>query len=33
MIFPVLELMQDADSYVCHWTNGELFIELANSRS
>lgn len=27
MIFPVTELMQDADSYVCHWRDGELFIE------
>ena len=22
----LLDLMNDADSYVCHWQNGELFI-------
>lgn len=27
MIFPVLDLIQNADSYVCVWRDGELYIE------
>ena len=31
MIIPVLDLIHDADSYVCHWRDGELYVEQADA--
>lgn len=30
MIFPVVDLLQDADGFVCRWRDGELYIEPAH---
>lgn len=30
MIIPVVDLLSDPDSYICHWTGGELYIEKSN---
>lgn len=27
MIFPVIDLIVDPDAYVCHWKDGELYVE------
>lgn len=32
MIIPVLELMSDPDSYVCHWKDGELYVEAETTQ-
>jgi hypothetical protein len=29
MIFPVIDLIFDPESYVCHWRDGELYVEAA----
>lgn len=27
MLYPVLDFIRDPDDYVCHWRDGELFVE------